>query len=85
MYPLIYNTEEKELTGPTLYIVSLVCFSVVILKKKTGLQHLLAFKLLTKEKKTNLVIRGNIVLNDLQGQGVSLHARFTRPPLCAET
>jgi hypothetical protein len=34
----------------------------VLLERETGLQHLLAPKLLTGEKGANLVIRGNVVI-----------------------
>jgi hypothetical protein len=69
--PLIWNSEEKETKGPTLYILCLVCFSVVLLGRETGSLHLLASLLLTGEKGADLVIRGNVVLNTLSARSTS--------------
>jgi hypothetical protein len=62
MYPLIWNRDQKEARGPTLYTVSRV-LSVVLMGRETGLLQLLAPNLLTGGKGADLVIRGNVVLN----------------------
>jgi hypothetical protein len=64
MYPLIWNRDQKEARGPTLYIVSRV-LSVVLMGRGTGLLQLLTPNLLTGGKGADLVIRGNVVLNTL--------------------
>jgi hypothetical protein len=45
----------------------LVCFTVVLLGRDTGLLQLLAPLLLTGGKGADLVIRGNVVLNTHEG------------------
>jgi hypothetical protein len=45
------------------YILCLVCFSVVLMGRETGLLQLLAPNLLTGGKWSDLMIRGNVVLN----------------------
>jgi hypothetical protein len=64
MYPLIWNREEKEARGPTLYRVSCV-FSVVLMGRETSILQLLAPLLLTGGKGADLVIRGNVVLKNV--------------------
>jgi hypothetical protein len=70
MYPLIWNREEKEARGPTLYRVSCV-FSVVLMGRETSILQLLAPLLLTGGKGADLVIRGNVVLNTLSARSTS--------------
>jgi hypothetical protein len=64
MYPFIWNREKKEARGPTLHHVSCV-LSVVLLGRDTGLPHILTSNLLTGWKGADLVIRGNVFLNNI--------------------
>jgi hypothetical protein len=63
LVPLIWNREEKEARGPTLHRVYCVS-SIVLMGRETGLPQLLAPLLLTGGKGADLVIRGNVVLNN---------------------
>jgi len=74
--PLIWNRDQKEARGPTLYRVSCV-FSVVLMGRETGTLQLLAPLLLTEGKGADLVIRSNIVLNNF-----SVITPFTSFSLC---
>jgi hypothetical protein len=62
--PLMWNREEKEARGPTLHHVSCV-LSVVLMGRETGTLQLLTPLLLTGGKGTDLVIRGDVVLNSV--------------------
>jgi hypothetical protein len=64
------DREEKEARGPTLHHVSRV-LSVVLMGRDTGHPHLLAPNLLTGEKRADLVIRDNVVLNTLSARSTS--------------
>jgi hypothetical protein len=58
----------------------LVCFTVVLLGRDTGLLQLLAPLLLTGGKGADLVIRGNVVLNTLSARSTSTLLR--RDQIC---
>jgi hypothetical protein len=58
------------------YILCLVCFTVVLLGRDTGLPRLLAPNLLTRGKGADLVIHGNIVLNTLSARSTSMLLRY---------
>jgi hypothetical protein len=60
----IWDRDQKEARGPTLYPVSRVFpLSCLIMGRETGPLQLLASLLLTGGKGADLVIRGNVVLN----------------------
>jgi hypothetical protein len=56
-------------------ILCIVCFTIVLLRRDTGLPHLLAPNLLTGEKGADLVICGNVVLNTLSIRSTSMLLR----------
>jgi hypothetical protein len=62
MYPFVWNRDQKEARGPTLYHVSRVS-SVVLMESETGPLQLLTPLLLTGGKRVDLIIHGNVVLN----------------------
>jgi hypothetical protein len=56
-------TEKRKKPEAQFYIMCLVCFTVVLLGRDTGLLQLLAPLLLTEGKGADRVIRDNVVLN----------------------
>jgi hypothetical protein len=62
MYTPSYDRDQKEAGCPTLYHVSRVS-SVVLMGRETSSLQLLASLLLTEGKESDLMMRGNIVLN----------------------
>jgi hypothetical protein len=62
MYTPSYDRDQKETRCPTLYHVSRVS-SVVLMGRETSSLQLLASLLLTEGKESDLMMRGNIVLN----------------------
>jgi hypothetical protein len=63
--------EKRKRPEVQSYIMCLVCFTVVLLGRDTGLLQLLAPLLLTGGKGADLVIRGNVVLNTLSARSTS--------------
>ena len=68
-----HNTEKRKRPEAQPYTMCLVCFSVVLLGRETGLLQLLAPLLLTGGKGADLVIRGNVVLNTVYINGTRTH------------
>jgi hypothetical protein len=66
----MWNREEKEARCPTLHHVSCV-LSVVLMGRETSTLQLLTPLLLTGGKGTDLVIRGDVVLNTLSARSTS--------------
>jgi hypothetical protein len=60
---LSYGIEKRKKPKVQPYILCLVCSSVVLMGRETGLSQLLAPLLLTGGKGADLVIRGNVVIN----------------------
>jgi hypothetical protein len=57
--------EKRKRPEAQPYTMCLVCFSVMLMGRETGLLQLLTPNLLTGGKGADLVIRGNVVLNRL--------------------
>jgi hypothetical protein len=64
-------TEIRKRPEAQPYIMCLVCSSVVLMGRETGLPQLLAPLLLTGGKGADPVIRGNVVLNTLSARSTS--------------
>jgi hypothetical protein len=60
-----YGIEKRKRTDAQPYTLCLVCLSVVLMGRETGLLQRLAPNLLTGGKGVDLMIRGNVVLNKL--------------------
>jgi hypothetical protein len=61
---LIWNREEKEARDPTLHICLSRVSPVMLLRRDTSLLRIPAPNLLTGGKRADLVIHGNVVLNN---------------------
>jgi hypothetical protein len=72
-----HNTEIRKRLEAQPYIQYLVCFTVVLLGRETGYLQLLTPQLLMGGKGADLVIRGDVVLNN--HKEISLTARPRGP------
>jgi hypothetical protein len=68
-------SEKRKRLEAQPYTLRLVCFSVMLMGRETGLLQLLAPNLVTGGKEADLVIRGNVVLNTLSACYTSMLLR----------
>jgi hypothetical protein len=66
-----YGIEKRKRPEAQTYILSIVCFSIVLLGRDMDLPQLLASVLLTGGKGADLVIHGNVVMNTLSARSTS--------------